>query len=434
MIKFRKLAVFLLACLTAAMLVMPAATAYAAEPESVSVTSSMSDTSGRVGDTVTLKITFSSENGSLGAVHGEPSYDTSKLELTGVSYSMPSGLISREGGNFGYATTGTFSRGTIGLKFKILDGAGGQIPVTVDNLYFSARGRDSEDAPVYLNTAAATVTAKIKVVESFDPATGVLLDKSSIEILGMDTVKLNATVRPATADQNVTWKSANTNTATVDADGNVTGVFRGKTTVTATTADGKKKATCTVNVDFGDINDVPAWKSAITWGADRNITSGYKETNTFGVNDPCTRGQAMVFLWRLAGKPNPKSSTYPFKDVPANATYKKAIIWAVEKGITSGYKTGEHAGEFGCDLPCTRGEIMVFLWRYKGKPAAKKGSNISFTDMPSNATYKKAIKWGASYSITGGMKNDDGTKRFEPDTTCSRGHIIVFLYKLNSLK
>ena len=295
---------------------------------------------------------------------------------------------------------------------------------------------DSQKAEIpegSLNILAA-LEEKIEELKADIHVTKITMDKT-MTILGKETKQLIPVITPSNAgNQAVTWKSSNEAAATVDAEGNVTGVFRGKTSITATTVDGKKKATCAVNVEFGDINEEPAWKTAINWGADKKITGGYKETNLFGVKDDCTRSQAMVFLWRLAGSPPPNSTKYPFKDVPENATYKKAIIWAVEKKITSGYTTGEKAGTFGVDEPCTRGQIMVFLWRYFGKPAPKKGSNISFTDMPTNATYKNAITWGASYGITGGYKNDDGTKRFEPDTVCWRGHIIFFLYKADKLK
>ena len=137
----------------------------------------------------------------------------------------------------------------------------------------------------------------------------------------------------------------------------------------------------------------------------------------------------------MAGKPKPKSSSYPFKDTPPNNTYKQAIAWATEKGITKGYISGPRKGEFGWNDPCTRGQIMVFLWRYKGQPAPKGGSGVSFTDMNGlSDTYRKAITWGASNKITGGYTNDDGSKRFEPDTVCWRGHIVFFLWKLDRLK
>ncbi len=229
----------------------------------------------------------------------------------------------------------------------------------------------------------------------------------------------------------MTWTSSNPDAAFVDYQGNVTGVFRGSTVITAKTEDGGYRDTCKITVEFGDVPPGHTRYTAVSWGANKGITNGYKATNTFGVDDPCTRGHFVMFLWKYAGKPAPKETKKPyFTDVPASHSFFKAVQWAYEKGITKGVSKTE----FGVNQSCTRAQAMTFLWRFKGQPAPK-SSTYTFKDSPlPNATQQKAILWGAEKGITGGTKNADGTKSFRPFDTCSRGHIMHFLYKMNNLK
>ena len=115
---------------------------------------------------------------------------------------------------------------------------------------------------------------------------------------------------------------------------------------------------------FSDVQDPkhPYYK-AIYWAADAGITKGYSD-GTFGINNDCTRGEMMMFLWRYAGKKEPKAvSKSPFKDVPKTHAFYKAILWGSQKGITKGYPDGT----FGINRNVTRGECMMFLWRLRGK-------------------------------------------------------------------
>ena len=80
------------------------------------------------------------------------------------------------------------------------------------------------------------------------------------------------------------------------------------------------------------------------------------------MGDPCTREQVVTFLWRSAGKPAPASSQMPFTDVAANGYYRTAVLWAVEKGVTTGY-TGTTL--FGVGDTCLREQVVTFLYRAK---------------------------------------------------------------------
>ena len=174
---------------------------------------------------------------------------------------------------------------------------------------------------------------------------------------------------------------------------------------------------------FKDVRDQsnPYYK-AIYWAADKGITKGYSD-GTFGINKSCNRGEAVMFIWRMAGKPAPKAaSKSPFKDVPTSHTFYKAILWASQKGVTTGYSDKT----FRPKATCTRGQIMTFIWRYKGKPAPKTVSKSPFKDVPKTHTYYKAILWGSQKGVTKGFS--DGT--FGINKNCSRGQIVTFLYRI----
>lgn len=176
-------------------------------------------------------------------------------------------------------------------------------------------------------------------------------------------------------------------------------------------------------VSFSDVRDLkhPYYK-AIYWAADAGITKGYSD-GTFGIDKACTRSEAVMFLWRLAGKPSPKNaSSSPFKDVPKSHAHYKAILWAAQKGITKGYDDGT----FGINKACTRGQIMTFIWRFKGSPAPKAAVKSPFSDVPKNHAYYKAILWGSQNKVTNGFS--DGT--FGINKNCTRGQIVTFLYRI----
>lgn len=78
----------------------------------------------------------------------------------------------------------------------------------------------------------------------------------------------------------------------------------------------------------------------------------------FGVDSLCTREQAVTFLWRALGAPEPTLTESPFSDISPDQYYYKAVLWAYENGVTSGVGSGR----FGLRRPCTRGQFMTFLY------------------------------------------------------------------------
>ena len=111
--------------------------------------------------------------------------------------------------------------------------------------------------------------------------------------------------------------------------------------------------------------------------------------------------------------------TSPFSDVSTNAYYYEAVKWAQEKGITSGIGNGL----FGPNQPCTRAQIVTFLWRAAGSPEPKTMS--SFADVSMDAYYAKAVAWAVENGITTGT----GDGKFSPDATCTRAQSVTFLFR-----
>jgi len=110
---------------------------------------------------------------------------------------------------------------------------------------------------------------------------------------------------------------------------------------------------------FTDVPTNGDFKSAIIWAKENGITSGFP-SGEFGVSYTVTRAQFMTFLWNYAGKPTPEGKIYPFTDLPSNANFKLAIMWAAENEITNGYETGE----FGIGDTVTRAQAVTFLYKY----------------------------------------------------------------------
>jgi hypothetical protein len=178
---------------------------------------------------------------------------------------------------------------------------------------------------------------------------------------------------------------------------------------------------------FSDVTDPEhAYFNAIYWAADKGITKGYPD-GTFGINRSCTRGEMMMFLWRYAGKPAPKwSSKSPFKDVKKDHVFYRAILWGFQKGITKGYSDGT----FGIDRSVSRGEAMMFLWRLKGKPAPKAAAKSPFKDVPKTHVFYKAILWAYQKEVVTGYTSGKNKGKYMINEYCSRGQVVTFLYRV----
>ena len=280
-------------------------------------------------------------------------------------------------------------------------------------------------------TCTVTVTAKPVPIEA------IALRDAAVSVGG--TIQLEPVFTPAdTTQRDVIWTSSDRTIATVDANGRVRGVAEGKVTITVTsTADRNITASCTVTVTknlsddlvsiigalgnsslpFNDVTVRDYFYDAVKWAVDRGITSGTSRY-TFSPDAPCTRAQVVTFLWRAAGCPQPTSKSNPFTDVRADDYFYTAVLWAVENGITN----GTSAKTFSPDATVTRAQVVTFLWRANGQPAA---GNSGFADVSADKYYATAVAWAVFQRITTGT----GFGVFSPDAACTRAQIVTFLYR-----
>ena len=168
-------------------------------------------------------------------------------------------------------------------------------------------------------------------------------------------------------------------------------------------------------VQFTDVEKDAYYYDAVQWAVQNNIASGTSDT-TFSPDQTCTRAQTITLIWRAEGSPAPKGQNNPFTDVADGAYYYQAVLWAAERGIVAGTA-------FDPDGAMTRGRLADFLYRNAGSPAINAGSE--FADVPNDADFAKAVAWVAKQGITSGT----GENSFSPDTACTRGQIVTFLYR-----
>ena len=170
---------------------------------------------------------------------------------------------------------------------------------------------------------------------------------------------------------------------------------------------------------FGDVKYTSYFIDPVLWAVENGITKG-TSAKTFSPSDPCTRGQIVTFLWRAAGSPAPKNTNCPFKDVTPDKFYYNAVLWAVENGITQG--TGKTT--FSPSDPCTRGQIVTFLWRAAESPAPK-SANCPFSDVTRDKFYYNAVLWAVENGVTEGTSETT----FSPASPCTRAQVVTFIYR-----
>ncbi len=167
------------------------------------------------------------------------------------------------------------------------------------------------------------------------------------------------------------------------------------------------------DIPFTDVSASAYFRNAVKWAYQNQVTSGVSST-LFGPNESCTRGQVVTFLWRAAGKPSPAKTDNVFTDVKSSDYYYEAVLWAVEKGIT----TGSSATIFSPDEPCSNAHIVTFIWRALGSPD-KTGQGSWYSD---------AITWAEKSGLLKGTYN--GT--FNIEANCPRANVVEYLYRYYS--
>ena len=170
---------------------------------------------------------------------------------------------------------------------------------------------------------------------------------------------------------------------------------------------------------FVDVNEGDFFYDSVMWAVQEGITSGTTPT-TFSPGDACVRAQALTFLWRAMGSPEPETTENPFTDVKESDYFYKSVLWAVENGITSGVSETE----FAPGAVCKRAHVVTFLYKALGEPEIRSTEN-PFTDVKEGDFYYAPVLWAVENGITEGVAAD----AFAPGNDCLRAHVVTFLYK-----
>ena len=170
---------------------------------------------------------------------------------------------------------------------------------------------------------------------------------------------------------------------------------------------------------FSDVPSDAFFYDPVLWAVEQGITSGTSDT-TFSPGDSCLRAHVVTFLWRAAGSPAPESVYNPFVDVKPTDFYYKAVLWAVEQGIT----TGTDATHFDPGGVCNRVQVVTFLHRSFGSPAVE-GITNPFSDVPDGSWFAAPVLWAVENGITNGLSATE----FGPGADCNRAQVVTFLYR-----
>ena len=169
---------------------------------------------------------------------------------------------------------------------------------------------------------------------------------------------------------------------------------------------------------FEDVKAGDFFFDPVAWAVKEGITTGATDT-TFNPNGNLQRAQFVTMLWRAAGEPKAENPTNPFTDVKESDWYYNAVLWAVEKGIT----TGATPTTFNPNGVTNRAQAITFLWRYLGEPEAT--ASNSFNDVVAGEWYVDAINWAVGADVTNGLTATE----FGINTNCNRAQAVTFLYR-----
>ncbi len=159
---------------------------------------------------------------------------------------------------------------------------------------------------------------------------------------------------------------------------------------------------------MADVKTTDWFAQPVVWALEKGITSGTGD-GKFSPNSTCTQGQILTFLWRACGSPEPSGK------VSGSEYYAVPLQWAKEKKLVDESLSAKD--------PCTRANVVTYLWKLAGSPSAKAAG---FSDVPASASYAGAVNWAVENKITSGT----GPDTFSPDKACTRGQIVTFLYQV----
>ena len=171
--------------------------------------------------------------------------------------------------------------------------------------------------------------------------------------------------------------------------------------------------------EFTDVSEDTYYYAPVLWAQERGVTTG-ASPDAFLPDAACTRAQTLTLLWRAAGSLAPESGEAPFADMPEELYYD-AVLWAAERGIARGIGVDR----FAPSRSCTRAEVVTFLWRAAGSPLPDASQeSCPFADVGEDY-YREAVLWAAENGITVGTAPD----RFSPNVICTRAQVVTLLYR-----
>nr|MCR4670419.1 S-layer homology domain-containing protein [Saccharofermentans sp.] len=231
----------------------------------------------------------------------------------------------------GYASIYCLNKLEISDPLKIIKPKGGVIGS--DRHYICEADGKTAALDVLIQDPNPKPTATSTPTPTKASSASLTLDKKTATVVCGKNLTLKATLKNSTSK--VSWKSSDTKIATVDGSGKITAKKAGQITITATAAG--KSAKCTVTVLYKDVIDSSEfWYAPTNYLTAQNVVKGYANQPEFRPANECTRAQMVTFLYRLQGEPKTKSNTCKFKDVEEKDYFFKPVIWATEKGITTG--------------------------------------------------------------------------------------------------
>ena len=400
--------------------------------------------------------TLNGEPDGTGKIETTPTIDTQPENQTVTAGNTATFTVDANGENLSYQwqqkTTDS------GSDWTNVGSATSSNTYTIDNTTTSMSGYQYR---CVVNNSAGSVTSNavtLTVNAATVPVTGVSLTPASLSLFTGDTATLTATVQPSNAtNQNVTWSSDKPDVATVDAAGKVTAVGAGTATITVTTADGSKQATCSVTVtrpyippanpnykitveatQGGTVVVTPTSAKAGTtvtltpvpdqgfaldtlavtdrFGNPVSLTEGANGTYTFVMPD----GQVTVTATFTETAPEP----LPFTDVAEGDWFYDAVRYAYENGLMDGVG----GNRFAPNSATTRAQLVTILYRLEGQPAVS--GDLPFTDVEAGTWYTDAILWAAQNNIVNGVSDTE----FAPGDDLTRQQLVTILYRYAKAK
>ena len=325
--------------------------------------------------------------------------------------------------------------GVVSIPFSGYDDGGsrwsGTVRIAVDSAYgaevvhysISQNGYIRFDADDFNDACRSIVGERLNYVRFEQPSARRGTLYSQYSAYGKGNVELSSSVNcyrsgSSRLIDDVTFAAATgfSGTVTIDYTGRSTNgrTYTGTVEITV----GTSASASGFPLTFSDVSPTDYYYEPIRWAVYNGIAEGVSQTR-FGVNEPCSRGQIVTYLWRAAGSPAPRSTGTPFVDVLPGSQYYQAVLWAFEHGITSG--TG--ANTFSPEMTVSRAQAMTYLHRSAGLVSSS--YYVPFTDVSDNAYYASAIRWALSCGITSGTS----ATTFSPNAPCTRAQIVTFLYR-----